>query len=143
MTFSNIEVALADLPVFEDVAYQRALGEVLDRKGLPIHLVKADTDKYRRAQSILHLFKERRVYINDVDARKQLVSFRGKDERNDITDSIVHCLRAIWRCSTEGNLPTVDRYAHLDSRSKAFWMAEKGDAPWQQRDNKDAFEGLL
>lgn len=111
-----------DTFIVEDVAYQRSLGEALVMLGIPCQLIKTDGDKVRRAMSVSHLFSQGRVRVNTPELIKQLLSLRGKDEKNDLADAAVYALQYIHRFSMESTEKPEDRYAGLDPRSKQFWM---------------------
>lgn len=76
----------------EDVAYQKALIQYCVKRGLPIFPIKAIKDKVARAMSVQHYFSQGRVRINTLETAKQLLGFRGKDERNDIADAVFHLI---------------------------------------------------
>lgn len=122
----NIAVALHQKHKFnligvEDVAYQAVLGQELARRGLPVISVKADKDKVRRATSISHYFSQGRCRINTPELRRQLLSFRGQDEKNDLADAAIHCLRLMRDHSSEKFLKKEDAFKGLDGRSRQFW----------------------
>lgn len=79
----------------------KILVEFLAKEGLPAVELPAVNDKVLRAMSVSHLFSQGRVRINTPEVRKQLLSFRGADERNDCADSVIHCLRMIRDYSDE------------------------------------------
>lgn len=94
----------------EDVAYQRALYQSLKDTGMPVVLLKADRDKVRRTLSITDWLAQGRVKVNTPELKRQLLSFRGKDEKNDLVDAFVHCVRMMRDYSSERFEKRVDRY---------------------------------
>lgn len=81
----------------EDVAYQKALGQVLQSKGLPVVQLPADHDKVRRAMMVTPMMEQGRVFINSPDLIRQLLSFRGGSEKNDLAESLFYLLSMVNR----------------------------------------------
>ena len=69
--------------------------------GLPVVLLRADRDKVRRAMSITDWLADGRVKINTPKLKRQMLSFRGRDEKNDLVDAFVHCVKMIRDYSSE------------------------------------------
>lgn len=97
----------------EKVGYQAALGQLLMRDGLPIIELDAIKDKRLRANEVLHYFAQGRVRINTLELRNQLLAFRGKAEKNDLVDSLVHAIRVMHALGAEQIEEKIDRYAGL------------------------------
>lgn len=95
----------------EDVAYQKALAQVLQDYALPIYTIKADSDKIRRLTSVSHLFSQCRVKIKSVEMINQLLMFRGGTERNDLVDALVYALKiaVIHEPRLELSIPVINK----------------------------------
>jgi len=84
----------------EDVAYQRALYEACERyfRGIQVHDLKADKDKYRRAKSVSHIISKGLFHTNNKELMGEISAFNpeaeGK-ERKDRVDALVHCLHMV------------------------------------------------
>lgn len=123
-----------DLIGVEKVQYQEALGQELHERGLPAISIKVDRDKYRRGMSVSHWFSQGRVRINNPKLKKQLLSFRGQGEENDLADAAISCVKMMIQYSSNEEKP-IDRYDGLSPMDKEFWKdyrkalekAEKGD----------------
>lgn len=114
-----------DLIGVESVAYQKALCDVLNRLNMPIVELKADQDKVRRAMSVSHFFGQDRVRVNSIDLKRQLLSFRGKNEKNDLVDALVNCLRLIRDWSSERYMKQPEsKYKGLDPLNSIFQRVE-------------------
>lgn len=103
----------------EYVAFQKALGDVLNSKGISVTALRADTDKVRRAISTTDLFEKDRIRINDKRTQKQLMEF-PKGKHDDRVDSIVYTLKLIKQYSQDKYIKKDDKYKHLDYNSKKF-----------------------
>ena len=106
----------------EDTYYQRALGEELQMRGRAVSMLKASKDKVQRAMWVTDWFSQGRIRLNTPKLIKQTLSFRGGDEKNDCADSMIHAITMAKDYYREGAPIEEDRYAHLDARSKQFWM---------------------
>ncbi len=115
----------------EMVAYQKAIGDVLNRDGITVTTLKADTDKVRRMLAISHLFERGKVRINNRDSQRQLIEFPN-GTHDDLADAICHALTLVKQYTTEFKKED-DKYAHLDPRSKGIIQWEKGDHPLQKQ----------
>jgi len=108
----------------ETNAYQAALGQILMRKGLPVMELRSIKDKRLRANEVLHFFAQGRVKINTIALREQLLRFRGKGERNDMVDALVHALRVVQATASDQMDKKIDRYNGLSPeqvlRKKSF-----------------------
>lgn len=123
----------------EYVAFQKALGDALRDKCLPIVALKADTDKIRRAIAVSNLFEQGRVRINTQALVRQLLEFPN-GSHDDLVDALVYCLHLIRSTSDKHYQKKEDKYAGLDARSKQFWMEHFGEHPTI---SKDPFEGMF
>lgn len=108
----------------ESVAFQKAIGDVWIKMGLPCAEMKADKDKVRRFLAVSHYLSQGRVHVNSEDLRNQLLRFRGiDDDKDDLVDALVHCLKLIYDNSSESyERSKEDRYKGLDPASKRFWQ---------------------
>lgn len=97
----------------ESNAYQAALGQLLMRKGLPVLPMPSLKDKIFRANEVVPLFAQGRVFTNTLALREQMIRFRGKTEKNDLVDAFILALRVILLNSAENLEKKVDRYAGL------------------------------
>lgn len=78
----------------EYVAFQKALGDVLNKRGVHVIRLKADTDKVRRAISVTDLLEQNRVRVSNQILQKQLLEF-PKGSLDDYADAFVYALRMI------------------------------------------------
>jgi predicted phage terminase large subunit-like protein len=106
----------------EYVAFQKALGDVLSSRGVPVAPLKADRDKVRRAIAVTDLMEKGRVKINTYKLQKQMLEFPN-GEHDDSVDSMVYCLKMVKTMSQDNYLRKKDRYIGLDARSKEFWKS--------------------
>lgn len=113
-----------DLLGVEYVAFQKSVGDVLTRKGLPVIALRADTDKVRRAMSVSHIVEQGRVYINGAPLRRQLVEFPN-GIHDDLVDAFVYALRMLKEYSEEAYARKVDKFKNLDPISKKFWQEDE------------------
>lgn len=111
--------------------------EVLKKEGLPVFELPPIQDKVTRATSVSHLFSKQRVRINTPALRRQLLSFRGEGEKNDLSDACIHTVRLIVSCSSAKGytketdqvvLKTYDERVHAwqAKRRKAFARKASG-----------------
>jgi predicted phage terminase large subunit-like protein len=120
----------------ESVAFQKSLADIFQRQGQPCVALPADGDKVRRLMSVQHLFSQGRCYVNTPKLRKQLLRFRGEATgEDDLLDAAVHCLRLINQSSGHVHKKEINRYAHLNDETRAYWegverkkQADKGNA---------------
>ena len=105
----------------EYVAFQKALGDVLNKLGVPVTELKDDTDKVRRAISVTHFFEQNIVRINEQKTQKQLLEF-PKGQHDDIVDSVVYCLKLIKDFASDKYIKKEDKYKHLKGVSRQFWQ---------------------
>lgn len=110
----------------EYVAFQKALGDVLNTKGMNVTALRADTDKVRRAIAVTDLFEKDRVRINNRETQKQLIEF-PKGSHDDRVDSVVYSLKLIKQYSQDKYVKKDDKYKHLDYNSKQFWKNLHGE----------------
>lgn len=110
-----------DLVGVEIAGYQPVFLEELQRRGIPAVGIRADVDKVRRAHTVSHVYSQGRVRINTEALRRQMLKFRGENEKNDMVDAAVHCNRLMLDYSSENIEKPKDRYAGLDARSRTFW----------------------
>lgn len=108
----------------EDVAYQRVLIEECQRRGLPVAAIKTVKDKVARAMSVSHLFAQGRVRVNTPKLKQQLLGFRGKDEKNDLADAMIHLIGLIRDYTMERMEKKEDRYKDLTPQQAWFRAAE-------------------
>lgn len=85
----------------EDVAYQKALIQECQRLWIPVTPLKANRDKVARAMSVSHFFSQGRVRVNTSDTRRQMLSFRGAGEKNDLADALIHAVGMVRDYSEE------------------------------------------
>lgn len=85
----------------EDVAYQKALIQECGRLWIPVTPLKANRDKVARAMSVSHLFSSGRVRVNTTDTRRQMLTFRGAGEKNDLSDALIHAVGMVRDFSEE------------------------------------------
>jgi hypothetical protein len=85
----------------EDVAYQKALIQECQRLWIPVTPLKANRDKVARAMSVSHFFSQGRVRVNTQDTRRQMLSFRGHGEKNDLADALIHAVGMVRDFSEE------------------------------------------
>lgn len=85
----------------EDVAYQKALIQECQRLWIPVTPLKANRDKVARAMSVSHFFSQGRVRVNTQDTRRQMLSFRGAGEKNDLADALIHAVGMVRDFSEE------------------------------------------
>ena len=109
----------------EEVAYQKALVEVLNRQSHPwtITPLKADKDKRRRAMAVTGMFQTGRVYLSSQDLIGQLKVFTGTpmDSADDLVDACVHALRLVQLYAYPGQEPPPDPRPHLTQHEKDVW----------------------
>lgn len=108
----------------EDVAYQKALIQECQRLWIPVTPLKANRDKVARAMSVSHLFSGGRVRVNTTDTRRQMLSFRGKGEKNDLADALIHAVGMVRDFSEERYLKE-GKPEKLDSHKWFYKMATK------------------
>ena len=85
----------------EDVAYQKSLIQECQRLWIPVTPLKANRDKVARAMSVSHFFSQGRVRVNTQDTRRQMLSFRGAGEKNDLADALIHAVGMVRDFSEE------------------------------------------
>ncbi len=110
----------------ESVQYQKALYQVAIKRNLPVFQMAADGDKIRRLNVVSHFLSQGRVYINSPKLRTQMIGFRGKNEKNDLVDAFVHCMRLIRDTTLEQfQAPEVQKFKDLDRASQHFHEARE------------------
>jgi hypothetical protein len=109
----------------EDVAYQKALIQECQRLWIPVTPLKANRDKVARAMSVSHFFSQGRVRVNTQDTRRQMLSFRGAGEKNDLADALIHAVGMVRDFSEERYLK--EGVAKKEHRTSGFteWHRSK------------------
>ena len=104
----------------EYVAFQKALGDTLLQKNVPVIELRADTDKVRRAISVTDLLEQGRVRVNNKRLIAQCLDFPF-GEHDDYVDAFVYNLRLIKYYSQDKYTKPDDKYKHLDSFNRKVW----------------------
>lgn len=104
--------------VVEDVAYQKALIQVLTEYEYPVIPMKVTKEKYLRANYVTPLMNQHRVRINSDNLREQMLKFRGKSEKNDRVDAFVNGLTYLKDYESDGYKKPIDVYSGLTKTEK-------------------------
>lgn len=118
----------------EDVAYQKVLIEECQRRNLPVAAIKCVKDKVARAMSVSHFFAQGRVRVNTPKLKQQLLGFRGKDEKNDLADAMIHLVGLIRDYTMERMEKKEDRYSGLSPQQA--WLRNAEDEIKKRDHNK-------
>lgn len=121
----------------EDVAYQKALIQEAMKLDMPIAALKTTKDKVARAMSVSHFFSQGRVRVNSPDLKKQMLSFRGGSEKNDLSDALIHAVGMVRDYSSERYVKPPEDYKLPEAMKGHEWFYRNS-----LQQEKDSEEGI-